>query len=91
MLTLYTRKQCAYCSNTKNFLVSKNINFREIDIDLDPSALEFMRDQGHRTVPQIYMDGQLFVEGGWQGLSRMSVEEILNDIEIRNTRSLGTI
>jgi hypothetical protein len=30
--------------------------------------------KGHRTVPQIYQDGELLVEGGFQGLQRQSNE-----------------
>jgi len=33
-------------------------------------------DQGHRTVPQIYKDGQVFVEGGYKGLSALSDDEL---------------
>ncbi len=42
---------------------------------------------GHRTVPQIYYNGKLFVDGGWQGLSKLSREEIMREIETRNELS----
>jgi glutaredoxin-related protein len=32
--------------------------------------------QGHRTVPQIYLNGEIFVAGGWEGLSKMNANEI---------------
>jgi riboflavin biosynthesis pyrimidine reductase len=31
------------------------------------------------------MDGKIFVEGGWTGLSKMSTEDIVNEIELRNS------
>lgn len=91
MLTVYGKTVCPYCVQAKNFLRAKNIDFHEINIDQDAEAREFIMSQGHRTVPQIYMDGRLFVEGGWQGISRMTTEDILLEIEIRNGRALGTI
>jgi glutaredoxin-related protein len=48
-------------------------------------------EQGHRTVPQIYFNGSLFVEGGWQGLSKMSAEQMLEKIELRNSLVNGTL
>jgi hypothetical protein len=43
-------------------------------VDLDAQAKQFIIEQGHRTVPQIYQDGALFVEGGYNGLARLSDE-----------------
>ena len=91
MLTVYSKTVCPYCVNAKNFLKSKNINFREVNIEEDSEAREFIQQQGHRTVPQIYMNGRLFVDGGWQGLSKMSAEEILNEMELRDSLSDQTL
>lgn len=80
MLTVYSKTVCPYCIQAKNFLKNKNIGFKEINIEQDPAAREFIMNAGHRTVPQIYFDGKLFVEGGWQGLSKMSSEEIVSKL-----------
>lgn len=85
MITVYSKANCPYCDQAKNFLKSKNINFQEVRIDQDAEARDFIVSQGHRTVPQIYMDGKIFVEGGWQGLSKMSAEDIFSEIELRNS------
>lgn len=52
-------------------LTQKGIQYEEIRVDQDPEAREFIINAGHRTVPQIYRDGQLFVEGGYQGLVKL--------------------
>ena len=83
MLTTYSKTVCPYCVNAKNYLKNKNISFREVNIEENDEARSFMQSQGHRSVPQIYLNGRLFVEGGWAGLSKMSAEEILNEIELR--------
>lgn len=85
MLTIYSKTVCPYCVNAKNYLKSKNIAFREINIEEDVEAREFITERGLRTVPQIFMNGKIFVEGGWAGLSKMSTEDILNEIELRNS------
>jgi glutaredoxin 3 len=81
MLTVYSKTVCPYCVNAKNFLKAKGIEFQEINIEQDEQAREFLKIHGHRTVPQIYKDGQLFVEGGWMGLSKLSTEEINKRME----------
>ena len=83
MLTLYSKTVCPYCVQAKNYLTQKNINFREINIEQDEEARRFVLEAGHRSVPQIYLAGRLFVEGGWEGLSKMSAEDILNEIDLR--------
>ena len=85
MLTIYSKTVCPYCVQAKNYLKSKNINFREINIEQDAEAREFIIQQGLRTVPQIFMDGKIFVDGGWTGLSKMTAEDILSEIELRNS------
>lgn len=91
MLTIYSKTVCPYCVQAKNFLKSKNINFVEINIEQDAEAREFITQKGLRTVPQIFMDGKIFVEGGWTGLSKMSAEEILNEIDLRHSLSDQTL
>ena len=83
MLTVYSKTVCPYCVQAKNFLKAKGITFREVNIEQDEEAREFIQSEGHRTVPQIYLAGKIFVEGGWAGLSKMTTEEILNEIDLR--------
>jgi len=91
MLTIYSKTVCSYCVNAKNYLKAKDIPFREINIEQDARAREFIQSQGLRTVPQIFMDGKIFVEGGWSGLSKMSAEEIRSEIDLRNSLADQTL
>ena len=88
MLTLYSKTVCPYCVNAKNFLQAKNIPFEEVNIEQSDAARQFIIDKGHRTVPQIYFQGGLFVEGGFQGLSKMSEHDIRERMNLTN---LGTL
>lgn len=67
-LTIYSKTVCPYCTNAKRFLDQHSIPYEERLVDSDTEHLKFIRDRGHRTVPQIYLGDKLFVEGGWDGL-----------------------
>ena len=82
MLTVYSKAQCPYCDQAKALLNAKGIQFEEIRVDLDPSAKDFLVEKGHRTVPQIYHNGVLFVEGGFQGLSTLTESQIKEKLNV---------
>ena len=74
MLTVYSKNNCPFCVKTKHLLETKGIAYTEVKIDETPEAREFVVAEGHRTVPQIYKDGKLLVEGGYQGLVKQDEE-----------------
>lgn len=82
MLTVYSKNNCPFCVQAKNLLKLKNIQFEEVRIDENAEAKEFILSQGHRTVPQIYQDGKLFVEGGFQGLSKLTEDQIKEKLNV---------
>ncbi len=51
---LYTQPNCGFCDLIKEMLDKVNISYYTIDIKEDEIALAFMKEQGHRTVPQLY-------------------------------------
>jgi len=71
MLTVYSKENCAFCDRAKNLLDLKGINYQEVRIDQDDTARQFLVSEGHRTVPQIYRNGSLFVQGGYNGLVKL--------------------
>jgi glutaredoxin len=70
MITVYSKNNCPFCDKAKGLLKLKGVAFQEIKIDEDSEAREFIVGEGHRTVPQLYKDGKLLVEGGYNGLAR---------------------
>ncbi len=80
MLTVYSKNYCPFCDKAKHLLKTKNIAYKEVKIDEDQEACEWLIAQGHRTAPQIYKDDELFVEGGYQGLVKLSDEELFNKL-----------
>ena len=80
MLTVYSKNYCPFCDKAKHLLKTKNIAYEEIKIDEDLEAREWLIGQGHRTAPQIYKGDELFVEGGYQGLAKLTDEELFNKL-----------
>lgn len=76
MLTIYSKNNCPFCDKAKGLLELKGIPFTEVKVDEAPEAREFVMSAGHRSVPQIYKDGELFVEGGYNGLARLTDDEL---------------
>ena len=76
MLTVYSKNHCPFCDQAKALLNSKSIPFTEVKIDEDADARAFIVGEGHRTVPQIYKDGKIFVQGGFNGLRQLNEDQL---------------
>jgi glutaredoxin len=82
VITIYSKNNCPFCVKAKNLLKLKGVSYEEIRIDemSNVAHKEFIVAEGHRTVPQIYQDGKLLVEGGYTGLAKQS-EEFFNQLK----------
>ena len=76
MLKVYSKSNCPFCDKAKHLLTTKNIPFEVVNIEEQPEAREWLMAQGHRAVPQLYLGDSLFVEGGYQGLAKLSEDEL---------------
>ena len=79
-VTVYSTAKCTICAKAKSMLSKWNIDFSEIRIDTDNSALkEFGKViQGARTVPQILIDGKLI--GGFSELTELHMDGELDKL-----------
>ena len=87
MLKIYSKANCTFCDQAKGLLKMKGIQFEEVRIDLVPEHRDWLISQGHRAVPQLYLNGELFVEGGYQGLEKMDdtiLREKLGESNVSN-------
>ena len=71
---LYTKNGCGYCTMAKNWLKNKDISFEEINIEEQPQAREFVISEGHRTMPQIYINEKSI--GGYQQLVEYDISKL---------------
>ncbi len=76
---IYTRAWCPYCRMAKRLLEQKGQEFIELDVDRDADRYREMleRSEGRRTVPEIFIDGELI--GGYDDLSAMDASGRLDE------------
>jgi glutaredoxin len=73
MITVYSKNNCPFCVQAKRLLESKNVDYREVNIEEVPDARQMLLDRGLRSVPQIFNEEEL-IPGGFQGLSKQPQE-----------------
>ena len=58
---VYSTSYCPYCMRAKALLRNKRVEFDEIDVTDDPGLRAKMvtRSGGRRTVPEIFINGQI--------------------------------
>ena len=86
MLTVYSKANCPYCELAKSWLDSNKIPYETINVSDNDTALTLIKDHGHKTVPQIYLNGEVFVEGGWDGLKNTDPAVLREQIELNDLR-----
>ena len=85
MITVYSKPLCHYCTMAKQWLEQNGFAYEEIRVDTNPEARQFLIEEGHRTMPQIYHNGKLLVAGGGQALVRMNpdtVRELIGEVDV---------
>ena len=63
MWKIYTGDRCTYCTNAKRLLNMENIPFAEHNINIDEKAKYYLKDNGYKTVPQIWNHRDEYVGG----------------------------
>lgn len=58
-VTIFGKENCAYCIRAKMLCDLNDIQYTYIDILYDDEALDFFMEQGFKSVPQVYVDGEL--------------------------------
>jgi glutaredoxin len=81
MITVYSKPNCPYCDRTKIWLENNDLPYQTINVFEDTTALEFIKSQGHKTVPQIYFNGTILVEGGYTGLIKQDPTSLREAID----------
>jgi len=76
MITIYSKPNCAYCDRAADYLQKNNIAFKKVDVTEDEKAMNFVKERGHRSLPQIYCGDKLLVEGGYDGLKGLQPSDL---------------
>ena len=77
-LTMYTTAWCPDCRRAKTFLRERGVEFREVNIEKDPSAEEVVlkANDGRRKVPTMEIGGRYFA------CSPFDAEELAENLNI---------
>lgn len=77
-ITMYSTRWCPDCRRAKTFLKERGVEFREIDIEEDPSAEEIVikANDGRRKVPTLEVGGRYFA------CSPFNAEELAENLKI---------
>jgi glutaredoxin len=54
---VYSKANCPQCTKVKRELTLKAVKFIEVRVDLNPPDRAFLLSEGHKSVPQVYIDG----------------------------------
>ncbi|QLF85393.1 glutaredoxin [Enterococcus phage vB_EfaS-271] len=65
MITVYTKNNCASCTFTKRKLQALGVNYKEINVDENLEALEFLMECGFRSLPVVFNNDEPVVIGGY--------------------------
>lgn len=57
-ITVYSKPMCVQCDATKRALNKQDMDYEEIDLTSDPSALEFVKSLGYVQAPVVMAGDQ---------------------------------
>lgn len=78
-VTIYTSARCRYCEKAKRLLEEKGADYEEVAVDLDEERRkELVERHGWRTVPAVFIDGELV--GGYDRLAELDASGELDRI-----------
>jgi glutaredoxin 3 len=79
MIKIYTKTTCPYCDQAKQLLEAFGFEYEAVNIEQDSEARTWLLGEGHRSVPQIYVNDSL-LQGGFNGLQsigKTGVQQLL--------------
>lgn len=78
MLTIYTKPRCMDCMYTKMWLDQNKIEYKNVDIEANPGALELLRHYGWQTLSVVAIDDEISDKTKtWAGFQIDKLEELV--------------
>ena len=81
ILHLYTQNKCGWCRKLEDALVEWGHEYEVFNISNDIYAKQFMRDKGHKTVPQLYYAGKDVMQGPSENLTSGKLQDNIDRVE----------
>ena len=86
-LKLYTQNKCGWCVRLEQNLTDWGLEYEIHNITLDKDAKQFMKDKGHKTVPQLYYGGEDVMRGASENLTKDTLQNNMERVEWPNIDS----
>lgn len=61
MLTIYSKNNCMACVMSKKLAQDLNLTYKEINVDEQPEAMDYLIEQGVRSMPYIESNEEYWV------------------------------
>lgn len=78
IFTIYTTSICQNCKKTKDYLNKRGASYKEVNIEVDEGARDFVTDLGYRAAPVVlFNDEDGAVLSHWSGFNKKNIDESL--------------
>ena len=57
-VVIYSKNNCMQCKMTKRFLKENDINFEERNVNEQPQYLDYLKNQGFKSVPIVFAENE---------------------------------
>lgn len=75
-IIIYSTPTCGWCHKLKDYLKSKKIDFKDIDVSKDrQAAMKMVEQSGQMGVPQMEINGKVIV-----GFDKQAIDEELKNL-----------
>jgi glutaredoxin-like protein NrdH len=58
---IFSKNNCMQCKMVKRFLTENHIDFEEVNIDEQPAAIDWLKEQGFQSVPVTTTDAETVI------------------------------
>lgn len=73
---VYSKNNCPECAKALALLDAKGVEYTAVKVEDTPGAREFLMARGHRSVPQIYVNGEdVAYVGDYKTLAKFTEHE----------------
>ena len=81
ILKLYSQNNCIWCRKLEETLTDWGFEYELFNISLDEESKQFMKEEGHKTVPQLYYKGKDVMQGKSENLTSGGLQDNIDRVE----------
>lgn len=63
MIKIYSKNNCIQCKQSKLWLQNKGLDYKELNVDENLDAYNYLMANNLRTLPVVFKDGELIAMG----------------------------